>query len=348
MALKKDISRRNFVKTGAVTGLGFSLNLIPSFMWANHQPVAKGKRIGIIGLDTSHSIAFTKELHDAVKTDTFSGYQVVAAYPYGSRDIELSIERIPKYTEEIKKYGVEIAGSISQLLTKVDFVLLETNDGRLHLDQALQVIKAGKPLFIDKPVAASLTHAAAIFKAAQKYRVPVFSSSSLRYMSNVQDIIKGKYGKVNGADTYSLATLEKTHPDLYWYGIHGVETLFSVMGPGCKSVVRYFTDETDVVVGTWNDGRIGTFRGIRSGKTDFGGTCYCEKGIVSLGPYAGYTPLLYQIIEFFKSGEPPVKASETLEILAFMDAADESKKNGSAAIAIEDMFKKAGVENKQL
>jgi predicted dehydrogenase len=105
--------------------------------------------------------------------------------------------------------GVEIVGSIEDLLKKVDFVLLETNDGRPHLEQALLVVKAGKPMFIDKPVAGSLKDVIAIYETAKKYKVPIFSSSSLRYMESVQDVVKGKIGNVLGADTFSPATIEK-------------------------------------------------------------------------------------------------------------------------------------------
>jgi predicted dehydrogenase len=179
---------------------------------------------------------------------------VVAAYPKGSPDIESSVSRVPGYTEEVKKLGVQLVDSIPDLLKKVDVVLLETNDGRPHLAQAMPVLKAGKRLFIDKPVAASLAEVIAIYEAARQYKVPVFSSSSLRYMATAQAVAGGKVGKVLGADAYSPAHLEKTHPDLFWYGIHGVETLYTVMGRGCKSVVRVHTESADVVVGTWADG----------------------------------------------------------------------------------------------
>ncbi|WP_046314841.1 Gfo/Idh/MocA family protein [Pontibacter korlensis] len=318
------------------------LSLSPLAALAQDSKPRKGKRIGIIGLDTSHSIAFTKAFNAPDAGPEFSGYRVVAAYPHGSKDIQESVERIPGYTQEVQKYGVRVVDSIKRLLADVDVVLLETNDGRLHLEQALQVIKAKKPLFIDKPMTASLSDAIAIFAAAEKANVPVFSSSSLRFMASVQEVISGKYGKVYGADTYSPATLERTHPDLYWYGIHGVETLFSVMGKGCKQVVRHYSDDTDVVVGTWEDKRIGTFRGLRAGKTDFGGSCFAEKGIVSLGPFTGYNPMLVEIAQFFETGKPPVSPAETLEILAFMDAADESKKRGGSPVTLEEIFKKAG------
>ena len=197
-------------------------------------------------------------------------------------------------------------------------------------------------MFIDKPVAGSLKDVIAIYETAKKYKVPIFSSSSLRYMESVQDVVKGKIGNVLGADTFSPATIEKTHPDLFWYGIHGVEMLFAVMGTGCQQVTRVSTNDTDIVIGTWKDGRMGTFRGTRTGKHDYGGTVYGEKGNLSLGPFNGYDNLLVQIINFFRTGQAPVSPEETLEIYAFMEAADESKRQGGKPVKISDVMKKNG------
>lgn len=310
------------------------------------QKVGEGKRVGIIGLDTSHSTAFTRALNDPACGNTFLGYKVVAAYPKGSLDIPSSVERIEGYTQEVMKYGVEIVGSIEELLPKVDVVLLETNDGRRHLEQALPVLKAGKRMFIDKPVAASLADAMAIFEAARHYQVPVFSTSSLRYIGGMEEILKGDAGKVLGAETYSPCKLEPSHPDFFWYGIHGVETLFTAMGTGCKTVVRVTTADTDVAVGTWEDGRIGSFRGLRAGKADYGGTVFGEKGIIKLGAYKGYNPLLTEIVNFFQTGIVPVNEAETIEIMAFMEAADLSKKKGGKPVSIKKITGKAKKESK--
>lgn len=336
--MKENHGRRKFIqKTGlALAGLGLLDNKLASAAEYMARPIAN-TRVGIIGLDTSHSVAFTKALNDPAAGPEFGGYKIVAAYPFGSRDIKSSVDRIAGYTEDVKKLGVEITTSIEELLKKVDVILLETNDGRPHLEQALQVIKAGKPLFIDKPVAGSLKDARAIYAAAEKAKVPVFSSSSLRYSQGAQDIAKGKIGKVLGADTFSPCTLESSHPDLFWYGIHGVETLFTVMGAGCKEVVRVSTPNTEIVVGTWHDGRVGTFRGTRTGKHLYGGTAFGEKGNASVGEYGGYNPLLIQIIEFFKTGNAPVSPQETLEIYAFMEAADVSKKKNGASVTLDSV-----------
>ena len=334
---KYSLSRRKFIEKSTLAGIGFTMS---NSVIGQKLNVSNGKRIGIIGLDTSHSVAFTKALNSSNAASKYSGYTITAAYPHGSKDIVSSYERIPRYTVEVKELGVEVVDSIQELLDKVDVVLLETNDGRLHLEQALQVLRAGKPMFIDKPIAASLKDAVAIFDAAQKYNVPVFSASSLRYLSTAQEVLEGKVGKVYGADTFSPLKIEKTHPDLFWYGIHGVETLFTVMGTGCMQVSRFASEDNETVVGVWDDGRIGTFRGIKNGKLDYGGTVFGSEAVVNLGSHVGYDELLLKIIEFFNTGVPPVSREETLEIFAFMEAADESKRRGGAAVELAEMFLK--------
>lgn len=306
-------------------------------------------RVGIIGLDTSHAPAFTK-LFNVAKPPQLKGFRVVAAYPKGSPDIQSSVVRVPKYTKALQGMGVEIVDSIPELIKRVDFVLLETNDGRPHLEQVLPVLKAGKPVFIDKPIAGSLADAVAIFQAAKKYKTPVFSSSSLRYGKGTQAVRAGKIGKVKSAMTHSPCSLEKTHPDLFWYGIHGVESLFTVMGTGCESVRRTVHNKVmDEVVGVWKGGRKGTFQGYRKGgaKRGYGGKAIGEKGEMNIGKYNKYDPLAYDIARFFRMKKSPVPERETLEIYAFMEAADESKRRGGEAVKIEDVLTKARAKAKK-
>jgi WD40 repeat protein/predicted dehydrogenase len=298
-------------------------------------------RAGIIGLDTSHVIGFTKLLNAETPAEGHAGCRVVAAYPKGSPDIESSVSRVPKYTEEIEELGVEIVDSIPALLEKVDVVLLETNDGRPHLEQVLPVLRAGKPVFVDKPIAGSLSDAIVILKAAEHYKVPLFSSSVMRFFPDMQEVREGAIGEVTGCDAYSPCPIEPTHPDLFWYGIHGVETLFTVLGPECESVRRISNDGVDVVVGQWSDGRIGTFRGIRRGRRGFGGTAFGEKGIRTLVRDGQYEYLVAAIVEFFRTGEPPVPVEETLAVYAFMEAADESKRQQGAEVSLESVMSSA-------
>jgi WD40 repeat protein/predicted dehydrogenase len=302
-------------------------------------------RVGVIGLDTSHAPAFAKLMNDPKDDATVAGCKVVAAYPQGSWDIKSSTERVPGYTEEFKKLGIEIVDSIPALLEKVDCVLLESNDGRPHLEQVLPVLKAGKPCFIDKPIAGTLTSAVTIFELSKHYKTPIFSSSSLRYVPGAQEARAGKLGDIVGCDAFSPAHLEATHPDLFWYGIHGVELLFTAMGTGCESVTRAHTEGLDVVVGTWNGGRLGTFRGIRQGAGGYGGRAFGTKATAELGTYAGYKPLVVEIVKFFKTKQIPVSEAETLEIYAFMEAADESKRRGGVPVKLSEVLDKARKES---
>jgi predicted dehydrogenase len=222
------------------------------------------------------------------------------------------------------------------MISQVDAVLLETNDGRPHLEQVIPVLKARKPVFIDKPVAGSLADAIAIYELAKHYNTPVFSASSLRFAAAAQAVRNGSIGDVTGCDAYSPCSLEATHPDLFWYGIHGCETLFTVMGAGVETVTRTSTKDFDVVTGVWKDGRIGTFRGIRSGSAPYGGTAFGTKGSAQVGPYDGYKPLVVEIVKFYRTGTPPVSAEETIDLYAFMEAADESKRQGFTPVTVAD------------
>ncbi|MET6998052.1 Gfo/Idh/MocA family protein [Chitinophaga defluvii] len=325
--------RRQFLKAAALTGVGIGLGSQVNSLFAKSRGEA-GTRVGIIGLDTSHSVEFTKMLNDANADPAYGGFKVVAAYPQGSKDIPSSVKTIPEYTEKVKALGVEITDSIASLLEKVDVVLLETNDGRRHLEQALPVFKSGKRVFIDKPIAASLADTKAIFKAAKQYNVPTFSSSALRFIDSIQQVQKGQIGTVNGVDIFTPAPTEKTHPDLFWYGIHGVEMLFALLGTGCQQVTRVYTESTDLVTGVWEGGRIGSLRGTRNGTYAFGGNAFGEKGNAVIGNFESYKPLVLQITEFFKTGVVPVRPEETLEMIAFMEAADVSKRKGGVPVKL--------------
>jgi predicted dehydrogenase len=300
-------------------------------------------RAGIIGLDTSHVVAFTSLLNNPKAKGVLARVRIVAAYPAGSPDIPDSRDRIEGFTKTLHdEYKVEIVGSIDALLKKVDVVFLESVDGRPHLEQARHVLKAHKPLFIDKPVAGSLADALRIYDLARRYKTPCFSSSSLRFSPGIRKMRHDpKVGDALGCDARGPCTLEKHHPDLFWYGIHGVETLYTIMGTGCVAVTRVHTRDADLVVGTWKDGRIGTFRGIRRGNSKYGALVYGTKGIVPSGDYGGYEPLLVEICKFFLSGNPPVSAEETIEMFAFMEAADESKRKGGVPVKLDTVLSRA-------
>ncbi len=299
---------------------------------------AESLRVGVIGLDTSHATEFTRILNTPVPAGADYGCKVVAAWPQGSKDIAGSISRVPEYTAKMKEMNVEIVDSIEALLTKVDAVLLESNDGRVHLEQLRPCLQAKKPVFVDKPVAGSLADALAIYREAKAAGVPVFSSSALRYGKVTQEVRNGSLGKVLHAEAVSPAPLEPTHPDLFWYGIHGVETLVTLMGPGVEKVKRGTTPDGKIqVTATWKDGRTGTFT---EGK-GYSAVVKGERGETKAGSFDGYEPLVAEVAKFFRTGKAPVAAEETLEIYALMEAADESKRRGGAEVRLAEVMEKS-------
>lgn len=265
---------------------------------------------------------------------------MVAAFKRGSPDIKESASRLDAIEKTLKeKYGVKMYDSIEEMCTNADVVLLESLDGRPKLDQVKPVLKAGKPVFIDKPMASSLKDVIEIFRLAKAANVPVFSSSSLRFSKATQAVHNGSIGTVTNAETFGPCELEPHHPDLFWYGVHGTEALFTVMGTGCETVQRGTNAGGKIeVIGTWSDGRKGVFQEDKS----FHGVARGEKGEAKAGTFDGYPPLVVAVMKFFQTGVVPVKPEETIEIFAFMEAADISKQQGGAPVKISDVIKKAG------
>ncbi len=294
-------------------------------------------KVGIIGLDTSHVTAFTSRFNDPNHENHVPGAKVVAAFKGGSPDIPSSADRIEGFTNTLKEtYGVILYDSIEEMCRHVDAVLLESVDGRPHLKQAIPVFKARLPVFIDKPFAGSLKDAIAIYNLAKEYEVPCWSSSSLRFYPGVVDVATAEKGELKGAISYGPAKIDPHHPDFFWYGIHPTEALFTVLGPGVKSVSRSYTPDHDVITGIWNDGKIGTVYGIRNSKVAYKVTAFGTDKIVEQERGGDYTPMLREIVRFFRTGVPPVSLEETIEIYAFMEAADESKRRGGVPVAMEE------------
>jgi len=309
------------------------------------------KRIGIIGLDTSHVVAFTTVFNKGPKNPAdaakFAGFRVTAAFAQGSKDIPESTVHVPDYTAKLQAMGVQVYDSIEKLCADVDFVMLESNDGRVHLEQVLPVFRSGKPVFIDKPIAGSLADVIRIQEAAKQYGAIYFCSSSLRYAADTQAVARGSIGKVKTAYATSPASLEPHHPDLYWYGVHGCESLYTVMGLGCVSVKREKTPEGFIqVTGHWGDGRVGTYREAdRKAKGGpYGGKAVGEKGEAPIGKFDGYEVLLEAVVKMYRTGQAQVRPEETLELYAFMEAADESKRQGGAEVKLADVLAKARAE----
>ena len=295
-------------------------------------------RIGIIGTDTSHALQFAKLLQGD-GPDRVDGARIVAADKGGSPAIPNRANRVDAFAAELQSnYGVALCETIEEVVAQADAIMILSLDGRRHLGQARSVFPSGKPVFVDKPVAASVADAVTLFQLAREHNVPCFSASLLRFGPGMEKLRAAPIGRLQGAFSYGPAAIEPHHPDLFWYGIHSVEALYAVMGTGCVNVTRTHTRDADIVTGTWADGRTGTIRGNRNGVSDFGLIVFGTKSIAVRERDRGYAPLLSEIVRFFETGVPPVSAEEAIEVLAFMEAADESKRRDGRPVALAEVI----------
>ncbi len=298
-------------------------------------------RIGLVGMDTSHVPAFTKLFNDPAASGDLAGFRVVAGFPDGS-DTPMSRDRIAAFTEETRALGVEIVDSVEALIERSDRLMILSVDGRIHLRQARALLAAGKPLFVDKPVAGSLAECLALYGLAERDGVPCFSASSTRFGTEISSLAtRPDLGEVLGATSWGPLAYQTGQPELFFYGIHGIEALFTAMGPGCESVARVKGPVHDVLTGVWNGGRIGVYRGLLQGHKCYGLAVHGTEGIVNLAEKPSYEALCRQLGRFFKTGVPPVTAEETLEIYAFMEAADESVRRGGSTVALAEVMERA-------
>jgi len=297
-------------------------------------------RLGIVDFDTSHVVQFTMRLnHVEIAEEQWidSECKVVAGYQGESRITDP--ERVQEYTDKLVGWGVELVDSPEDLIGMVDGVLVESQGGKEHLAKARPFLEAGMPVYIDKPFTCSVADATEIARLARENEVPVFSSSSLRYAVEVQEALADAdgLGKVVGASAFSPASLHDENPGLFHYGIHGVETLYAFMGGGCTELSCYFEEGGEVAVGRWADGRVGTVRGTRAGAHAYGFTAWGDKGdkVVRIDPSTIYRELLKRIVQMFETGEAPLDLNITIEIVAFIEAALRSARNGGAVTGLE-------------
>ena len=288
-------------------------------------------RIGMIGLDTSHVPSFTKLLNDSSEEYHVPGGRVTAAYPGGSKDFELSWGRVKGYTKELRdKFGVEILDSPAAVAEAVDMVFITSVDGRVHLQQFRETVPFKRPTFIDKPLALTTQEAEDIFHIADKAGIAVTSSSAMRFIDLLVDSAARTDDPVLGCNAFGPMPEQPTQPGLFWYGIHTMEMVVTVMGTGCQKVRVVRTDDADLVTLRYADGRLASLHGLRNGTNQFGLVLHrAEEGHhfidITEKPQLRYAGLLKAIMNCLPNQATPVPPEETLEVIRLLEAANESR-----------------------
>ena len=292
-------------------------------------------KIGLVGLDTSHVVAFAKCLNKPDDAEHVPGARVTSAFAGGSKDFHLSADRVEKFTQHIRDdFGAAILDKPEAVAEAVDLLFITAVDGRTHLDYVRKTISHRRPTFIDKPFAVNSADAREMFKLAEQHDTAMMSCSSLRYAEALQAALGDEsLGKIVGADVFGPMAIEPTQGGLFWYGIHSVEIVNRVMGAGCREVRAVTTDTHDVVTATWPNGRVASIHGLRKAHGKFGVTIHREKGVQTVDCAAGkrswYASLLKAILRTLPHGKSDINPSDTLEIIRFIESANESRPGGN-------------------
>lgn len=328
-------------------------------------------KIGILGFDNYQAVEYVGFFNNPKAEGDLAGLRVVAAYPVTSADYPESAALTERWQKQMLSLyqnpadpkdavpPVEIVGSIDELLKRCDAVMIWSLDGRLHLQQATAVLTAKKRLFIGRPLAASLADALAILKLAEATQIPCWSCSQHRYspgfigMRNHPEV-----GRVLGCDVYGGYDVKACAADQFTRSLHSIETLYTIMGPGCVKVSSTSTPSVESITAVWNDGRVATYRGIKEGAVKYSATVFGDKGVSTAGiyghgvpvkgvvptddKYMGYGGLAIELARFFKTGEVPVKPAETLEIFALLQAAEDSRAQNGAVVTLKKLWDASG------
>ena len=330
---------------------------------AAHAEDKKPVRLGILGFDNYQAVEYVQMYNNPKAEGDLAGLRVTAAYPVVSDDYPKSAELTAMWQKQMLSVNanpkdpataipvVEIVNSIEELLKRCDAVMIWSLDGRKHLAQATAVLKAGKPLFIGRPIASSPEDAIAIFKVAAETKVPCWTCSQHRYSPGFFGMRNhAEVGKVLGCDVYGGYDVNATDADKFTRSIHSIETLYTIMGPGVVKVSCQSSPTAESVTAVWKDGRVATYRGVKQGAVKYSATVFGDKGVSTAGiyghgvpvngivptndKYMGYGGLAIEMAKFFKGAPAPVTAEETLEMYALMQAADQSRAQNGAVVEL--------------
>ncbi len=295
--------------------------------------------IGMIGLDTSHVPVFGKLLHDADDPHHVPGGRIVAAYPGGAADWPASIDRVPGYAAELEsQYGTKIVDRPEQVADAADLVFIMTIDGRCHRELLERVLPARKPVFVDKPFAASTTDAGAMIEMAHEAGVPLMSCSSLRYSEALliaQQALEGQ--AITGAEVFTPLTFQDALPGLFWYGCHGIEMIVSALGVGCERVTAINGADHELFLLDYPDGRRAVYRGFTNDAFWHYGAVLNTATDYAIADVSGHTRpyyanMLEAILGHLPQGRSPVAVGEMYEAVRVIEACNAARQRGEVVL----------------
>ena len=284
--------------------------------------------IALIGLDTSHTVEFTK-LMQHPEHKIVDGMRATKALRFPSAF--QSEEGQDKRQAELEAMGVAMARTIDDAVEGVDAIFLEINDPALHLDYFKKVVGFGHPVFIDKPLAATTEEGRQMAALAAEAGTPIWSSSSLRFIPALAEA-KKKIPSPAIVQTFGALGKAAAGSSLVWYGVHAVEMLVASLGTGAQAV-RALEDKHGVrLLVEYPDDRSGLVECLR-GLYKYGGRLQSEEAVAFFDSGVGspYAALMGALRDFVIDGAVPVPFAEAQEVLGILEACEQSLLSGASA-----------------
>ena len=287
--------------------------------------------IGMIGTDSSHTIAFARIINDPRHPFHVAGGKVTKVVRYSSSDFELSYSREERFSSTLSNELQIPFAELAEIGEDCDAFLLEAADGRKHLELLKALLPWGKPIFIDKPLAIGVNEAKEMIRLAEQAGVPIMSSSALRYSSVLQEQLRQiDRTQITKVSVTCPLMIVPTQSRYYWYGIHGVEILYAVLGKGCKELKVQSGEASDIILSSWDNGVIGEVICTHDTAMPFSVVIHTAEGETEINlsdeaheiPF--YASLVENIMTFFQNKQSPISNEEMLEVIWFLDQAEQS------------------------
>jgi predicted dehydrogenase len=288
---------------------------------------ARELRIGAIGVDSSHLLEFSRRMADLFATGA-TRCRVTAFYDDGNH--HLPEADVKNWKEKTLSLGAAQASSIDSLLDQVDGVMVLAVSGNSHYELALPSLRRGMPTYIDKPLTCNLEQARSLVSLARKTGAGCYSASSLRFATEIPRLDRKKLGQLHAIDAYGPGELNPDMEGLFFYGVHTIEMVDAIWGPGVARVRCETSADRDLVDLQYKDGRHAHLRLERKGAYEFGATLHGSKGVESFKvDFAEvYNNLIRGMTRFFETGIAPVAINDILENVAVMSAGNLSMAGG--------------------
>jgi predicted dehydrogenase len=292
-------------------------------------------RIGAIGVDSSHLAEFTRRINQ--RNDAgLTRCRVTAFWDAGNH--RMPAEQVAGWCKAAEDLGAARAASEEALLSRVDGVMVLAVDGASHARLAGAALARGLPSYIDKPLTCSLSEARWILEAARSGGARCYSASSLRFAAELAMCRGQELGELVAIDAYGPGELNDAMPGVFFYGVHTIEMVDAIWGPGVERVRAFRGEHRDLVDLWYRDGRHAHLRLERRGCYDFGGTVHGSKGLRSFRVDFSevYNRLIEGMTGFFEGGPAPAALRDIVENVAVMEAANLSLGAGGGGVKVGD------------